>query len=164
MPFDASSFMQTQMDEPLETEFKLVPVGEYSMTIGDFDHSAFEEIKFTYKQGERKGEEGTMTKVTLPFIVQDDKVKAELNRDRVVIPKQLILDISDTGGLDTGTNKNIELGRIRAAAGQNEAGPWSISNLRGAGPFMGKVEHVEFERRDGTKGKRAEVVRVTRIV
>jgi hypothetical protein len=162
--FDASEFMQTQMDKPLETEYTLVPIGEYMMTIDDFTKDAFEVIDFTYKQGPLAGTPGSMTKVTLPFIVQDDRVKRELQRDKVTVSKQLILEFEDDGKtIASGPNKNIELGRIRAAVGQDK-GPWSFAMLRGAGPLMGKVTHVEYQRKDGTKGKRAEIERVTRIV
>lgn len=162
--FNADEFMLTQMDKPLETEYTLVPQGEYMMTIDDFTKEAFEVVEFTYKKGEKAGTPGKMTKVTIPFLVQDDKVKKELQRDKVIVGKQLILDFEDDGKtLATGPNKNIELGRIRAAVGQ-EKGPWSFMNLRGAGPFMGKVTHVEYQRNDGSKAKRAEIERVTRIV
>lgn len=161
--FNASEFMQTQMDKPLETEYTMVPIGEFMATIDDFTSDAFEVIDFTYKQGPLAGTPGQMTKVTLPFVIQDDRVKKELQRDKVTISKQLILDLEDNGAIATGPNKNIELGRIRAAVGQDK-GPWSFANLRGAGPLMVKVTHVEYTRKDGSKGKRAEIERVTRIV
>lgn len=161
--FDANEFMQGQMDKPLETEYTLVPVGEYMATIDDFTADAFEVVNFEYKKGERAGTPGSMTKVTIPFVIQNDKVKAELQRDKVIVSKQLILDLEDDGKtLASGPNKNIELGRIKAAVGQ-EKGPWSFSMLRGAGPLMVKVTHVEYKRSDGSKGKRAEIERVTRV-
>lgn len=161
--FDANEFMQGQMDKPLDTEYTLVPISEYMATIDDFSAEAFQVVNFEYKQGERKGLPGSFTKATIPFVIQDDRVKAELGRDKVVVEKQLILDLEDDGKtLATGPNKNIELGRIRAAVGQDK-GPWSFSMLRGAGPLMVKVGHVEFARKDGSKGKRAEIERVTRI-
>lgn len=162
--FNASEFMQSQMDKPLETEYTLVPVGEYMATIDDFTDSAFEVVEFEYKSGERKGTPGSMTKVTIPFVIQDDKVKKELQREKVTVARQIILEFEPDGKtLATGPNKNIEIGRIRAAVGQDK-GPWSFAQLRGAGPLMVKVSHVEYSRRDGTKGKRAEIERVTRII
>lgn len=166
MPFDANAFMASSMDQPLETEFLLCPPGEYQMTIDDFTHEAFETFDFTYKSGPRAGQPGTMTKVRLPFVIHDDKVKAEMQRDKVTVSKDVILEFEENNPnqLAFGPNKNIDLGRIRAAAGQADKKPWSISDLRGAGPFMGRVTHVEYKRKDGTSGKRAEVDRVTRIV
>lgn len=161
--FDPDTFMQQVVDHPLETEFVLVPQGEYTATIDDFTSEAFEQIHFDYKKGARAGTPGTMTKFTCPFVIQDEAVKSELGRDKVVINRQIILDLDDKGDLDWGKNKNIDLGRIRAAVGQNDPGPWSISRLRGAGPVMIKVTHIDYERKDKTKGKRAEVERVVRI-
>jgi hypothetical protein len=161
--FDPDLFLQQTVDKPLETEFTLVPTGEYLAAIDDFDKDAMEQIDFTYKKGDRAGQPGTMYKLTLPFVINDDKVKQELDRDKVTISKQLILDLDDNGKLSEGKNKNVELGRIRDAVGQNDGSPWSIAQLRGAGPLMVRVTHVEFERRDGSRGKRAEIDRVAKV-
>jgi hypothetical protein len=161
--FDPDLFMHQTIDAPLETEFKMVPAGEYPAMIGDFDSSAFEIIDFEYKKGARAGQPGQMTKFTIPFIINDDAVKAEMGRDNVIVTSQIILDIGTDGGVDFGPNKNVQLGRIRDAVGQNTAGSWTIANLRGAGPVMVKVDHIEYSRKDGTKGKRAEVGRVVKL-
>jgi hypothetical protein len=161
--FDPDLFMNQTIDAPLETEFKMVPAGEYPAMIGDFDSGAFEVIDFEYKKGARAGQPGQMTKFTIPFVINDDAVKAEMGRDQVVVTSQLILDIDDNGGIDFGPNKNVPLGRIRDAVGQNGSGAWTISNLRGAGPVMVKIDHIEFSRKDSTKGKRAEVSRVVKM-
>jgi hypothetical protein len=165
MSFDPEQFMRQVVDAPLETEFTMVPQGEYLAAIDDFDRDAIEPIDFTYKRGPNAGSPGRMFKLTLPFIINDEAVKRELGRDKVVVTKQIILDVDDKDGLAVGTNKNIELGRIRDAVGQNKNGaPWSILDLRGAGPVMVKVAHIEFDRKDGSKGKRAEIERVVRVV
>lgn len=163
--FDPDTFMQQTIDQPLETDFRLCPPGEFQAMIDDFTSEAFEQIQFTYKKGDKAGQDGVMTKFNLPFTINDEKAKQELGRDKVVVTKQMILDVvPGTNQLDWGPNKNIELGRVRAATGQNNPGAWAVSNLRGAGPVMVKVEHVEYPRKDGTKGKRAEVTRVVKIV
>jgi hypothetical protein len=162
--FDPDTFMSQTVDQPLATEFTLVPVGEYLSAIDDFDKDALETVEFIYRRGQLTGTPGKMFKLNLPFIINDDKVKQEFGRDKVTVTKQLILDLDDKGQLAQGTNRNVELGRIRDAVGQNGNGPWSIAQLRGAGPVMVKVGHVEFERRDGTKGKRAEIEKVVRVV
>lgn len=161
--FDPDTFMQQTVDQPLETEFKLCPVGEYSAMIYDFDSSAFEKYDFEYQKGNRAGQPGTMTKFSCPFVINDEAAKAAIGRDQVIVTKQIILDIDDNGGLDFGTNKNVPLGQIREAVGQNVPGAWSVSQLRGAGPCMVKVEHITFKRKDGSEGKRAEVTRVVKI-
>ena len=163
MTFDPESFMQTTVDQPMATEFEICPAGEYQAMVDDFDSKAFSQIDFTYKQGDRAGQPGTMTKFNCPFIINDDAVKAALGREKVVCDMQMIVDIGADGGLDFGPNKNVNLGKLRDAVGQNSAGAWSPSQLRGAGPVMVKVTHNVFKRKDGTEGKRAEVTRVARI-
>src|SRR5215510_1343217 len=146
--FNADDFLSQTVDKPLETEFTLVPPGEYQASIDDFDKDALEQIDFEYKRGPKAGQPGTMTKLTLPFVIDDANLKAELERDKVMISRQLILDLDEHGKLAEGKNKNVELGRIRDAVGQNDGSPWSIAQLRGAGPVMIRVTHVEFERKD----------------
>ena len=46
MLFDPDSFMQHNVDQPLETKYVLVPQGEYVATIDDFTSEAFERINF----------------------------------------------------------------------------------------------------------------------
>lgn len=164
MTFNAEDFMTQNLDKPLETEFTLVPPGEYLATVDDFGSDAIEQFDFTYKKGPKQGQPGSMTKLSLPFVIQDDAVAAEMGRDKVVITKALILDVDDNGMISEGKNKNIELGRIRDAVDQNNPKmPWSLASLRGAGPVIVRVIHKEFERNDGTHGKRAEIDRVARV-
>lgn len=161
--FDPNTFLQQNVDGPLATEFTMVAQGEYLASIDDFDADAVEVIDFTYKRGPNSGQPGKMYKLNLPFIINDENVKKSLGRDKVVVTKQLILDLDEKGKLAVGTNKNIELGRIRDAVGQNGDG-FNLYSLRGAGPVMVRVAHVTFPRTDGTKGQRAEVERVVRVV
>lgn len=162
--FDPDTFMQQTIDQPLETEFRNVPEGEYQAMIGDFTSEAFAQIDFEYKKGDRAGQPGTMTKFNCPFVITGDpRVVENLGRDQATVTSQLILDIGSDGGLDFGPNKNVMLGKIRNAVGQNNPGPWQISALRGAGPVMVKVSHVTFDRKDKTKGTRAEVTAVVPI-
>lgn len=161
--FDPNTFMQQTVDQPLETEYRLCPVGEYQAMIQDFDGSAFRTNDFTYSRGPKQGQPGSMTSFDCPFVINDARVQQELNRDTAIVAMPCILDLDANGGIDFGVNKNIKLGQIRAAVGQNNPGPWSPANLRGAGPVMVKVEHIDFTRRDGTQGKRAEVTRVAPI-
>src|SRR5580765_1760999 len=83
--FDPEAFMSQTIDAPLETEFLTVPAGEYTATIDDFTSEAFEQINFEYKKGPRAGTPGTMTKFSLPFVIQDEQVKQDLGRDKLVV-------------------------------------------------------------------------------
>ena len=161
--FDPDTFMQQTIDAPLETEFRMVPEGEFQAMIGDFTSEAFSQIDFQYSKGERAGQPGTMTKFDCPFVINDSRLTQELGRENATVGCQLILDIANDGGLDFGPNKNVRLGQIRNAVGQNSPGPWQISHLRGAGPVMVRVVHKSGKRKDGSDWKRAEVDRVVPI-
>ena len=162
--FNPDDFMNQTVDQPLDHERTMVPPGEYQMRIGDFDRDAFETFEFTYQRGPNAGQEGKLHKFTCPIIVEDDTVKQKMGVETPMVYHQCTLDVDEHGKLLWGPNKNIALGQLRHATRQNDVGtPWSIGNLRGAGPFMGKVEHREGKRKDGSKFKIAEVVRFAPI-
>lgn len=153
MTFDASSFMEQTIDAPMSTEVEQVPEGEYRAMIDDFDASAFR--TFT---SQKNGKDFTI--FSPPFILQDDALAAKLGRERLVVyHKGMFLDFDDKGGLDTSKGKNVQLGQLRDATGQNAGGPWGFGQLKGAGPVMVKVSHDVGN--DGVA--RARVTRVVKI-
>lgn len=159
--FDAAAFMQSTVDSPMATEYEICPEGMYPAMIADFDEKAVERVDgFVYKKGPNAGQPGSMVKLNLPFSIQDETVKAQMERQTVYADWQIILDVNELGQLDFGKGKNVKLGQVRAAVGQNNPGPWNMFNLRGAGPLMVQVAHEEYERKDKSKGKAARVVRV----
>jgi len=159
--FDPDAFMQETVDQPLSTERTLVPAGEYKMQIDDFDSKAFQAIPFKDKL---TGEDREFHKFGCPCVILDDKVAQDLGMLKVVVFKNCNLDFDDTGKLAWGPNKNIDLGQLRNAVGQNVPNTvWAPGNLRGAGPFMGKVEHRRGKRKDGSDFEIAEVTRVAPI-
>lgn len=153
MPFDAGTFMNQSVDAKLDTIVKQCPEGEFKAVIDDFGEDAFR--SFTSKNN---GKDYTV--FSPPFVIQDPNVAAELGRDKVtVFHKGMFIDIGADGGLDTSSGKNIDLGRLRDALGQNKPGGWSFSNLKGAGPVMVKVVH-ESDKDDPEK----KYARVTKVV
>jgi hypothetical protein len=164
--FDPSLFMQETIDVPLDTEFKQVPPGEYKAMVGDFTSEAFKQYEFEYKRGPRQGQPGTMTKFGCPFVLDAPQVAADLNREKVLAYKDYILDIDDGGRIETGINKNVELGQLRAAAGQKDRTPWSIGMLANSGPLMVRVVHESIKDKEGkdTGKKRAVVDKVAPII
>lgn len=161
--FDADAFMQQTIDAPLATEFLLCPTGTYKAMIDDFTSEALEAVDFEYKKGDRAGQPGQFTKFKCPFVIDDAAAQAKLGKDKVVVSKEMILDRDDIGQLDFGVNRNVDLGRIRNAVGQNNPGPWAIGQLRGAGPLYVKVIHETIKRKDGTKFLRAAIGEVSPI-
>lgn len=157
-PFDADAFMGSTVDAPLDTVVQQVPEGDYRAMIDDFENDkAFRTFESTKEPGKE------FTVFTPPFVIQDDAVKAELGRDKVVVfHKGIFIDIDpNTGGLDTRKGKNTDLGKLREACGQNGPGAWGPSLLKGAGPVMVKVVH-EADKNDPEK-KYARVTKVVKI-
>lgn len=153
--FDPDVFMQQTVDAPMSTVSIQCPEGEYPAMIDDFDAKAFRTF-------DRKDNEGTTTVFSPPFIIQDETVKQMLERDKVVVyHKGMFVDIGPDGGLDTGKGKNVDIGRLREAVGQNAAGAWGFAQLRGAGPVMVKVIHQPDK--DDPEKKYARVSKVTRL-
>jgi len=163
MSFNPDDFMNQTVDQPLAVERTLVPEGEYKARIDDFTSDAFETFTFQYKRGPMAGQDGSMHKFNCPLVIDDDAVRASLQQDKVLVFFPVTLDFDDTGALQFGPNKNIDLGKLRHATNQNNAGPWTIGQLRGAGPFMVKVQHRTGKRKDGTEFKVAEPVRFAPI-
>jgi hypothetical protein len=161
--FDPASFMNQTIDQPLSDEYVLCPEGEYEAVIDDFDESVFRTNEFTYKKGPNAGLPGEMTTFNLPWVIQDDRAKVALNRDKVIVQQPIILDFDQNGLLDHAPNRNVKLGQVRTAVGQKDTKPWGIANLKTCGPCMVRVVHREIEMKDKSKKKIAEVDRVVPI-
>lgn len=156
--FDPDTFMQQTVDGPMSTEITKCPEGEFQFMIDDFDAKAFRIIEWPDKNtGDQR--EGLIFEC--PCLCMDDGVKQQLGRDRVTVPVKMFIDRTPDGKLDWGKDKNVKLGRLREAVNQNGAGPWQTLQLRGAGPFIGRVAHVADKKDPSIT--RAEIVRTTRI-
>lgn len=160
--FDPTTFMNQTIDKEMETEFALPPEGEFRMMVGEFPENDKLFRTGEIKKGENAGKEWVAA--SIPLLIVDEAVQSALGREKVVVFDDFFLDFDDTGSLAFGPNKNIKLGKLRTAVGQNQAGqPWGFHMLQGAGPFLGKVAHQDYERRDGTKGKKAVVTAYARL-
>ena len=121
------------VDAPMATNLASVPEGEYSAMIGDFDSSAFKTVTTTDKN---TGDKRDRPVLEVPFLIQDDALKAKLGRESVSHRETYWLDMTADGRLDTGLDKNVRLGQLRQALGQNNHGvPWAPTMLRGQGPL-----------------------------
>ena len=56
------------------------------------------------------------------------------------------LDVNEQGGLVFGKNKNVSLGKLRDALGQNTGAPWSPTHL------IGQPATVLIKHRMGSEG------------
>lgn len=127
--FDPDSFLETSTEGAMDTQYKPIPVGEYAAVI--------EDIKLQSFPG-KDGEERHVLNVIYNII--DSDLLAELERDKVTVRQSIWLDLTPTGAFDLGPGKNVGLGKLRAAVGQNH-GSWAPRMLKGAGPLLVNVGH-----------------------
>jgi hypothetical protein len=129
--FNADQFMQTEVEGQLETEFTPIPEGEYQGVI--------KEIK---PDTTAKGSPF----LEVIWIIDDQSVRDLIGMDEPTTRQTVWLDINEQGGLDFGKNKNVGLGKLREALGQNTGAPWSPLML------IGRPATVNIKHRMGSEG------------
>lgn len=123
---NTEELLNTTVDSQLDEFLEPCPAGEYLAIAGKPSVNTF-----TYKKGDRAGETGYQ--LVIRWEIQDEAVKKQLDRDTVSVRQSTLLDITPDGtGLDVSKGKNIGLGQIRSALGQNQEGqPWSFNMIEG---------------------------------
>lgn len=122
MSFDPNTFLNTTVEGELDTKIIPCPVGEYNGISEKVDVKTWQS-----KDGSSSG-----LKVVVLWDIQDETVKQFVGRDKVLVPQDIMLDLTEEGGLDMGKGKNVGLGRLREALDMNRPGePFAISNLQG---------------------------------
>lgn len=120
--FSPESFMNSQFTDANETTFKAVPEGEYQAVINKVEAATWQS-----KDGTKSG-----LKLDLDWIVDDESVRQSTGMAEPHVKQSIMLDLTESGALAVGTNKNVNLGRLREAVGQNASGrPWSPPMLQG---------------------------------
>lgn len=155
--FDPNAFLNSTAD-PLPTSYEVIPEGEYQMLL-DADPKMLE-VRKIEGISKNSGEPYLFYQIELSCLVLDEKVKAKLGRDKVTARMRINLDFDDAGHLTNGPNKNVALGQLREALGQNKPG-WTPAQLLGAGPFIGRVKHSSSK--TNPEQKFAEVVKAGKI-
>ena len=120
------------------TRITPVPPGEYRAVI-----EALKAEQFTGSKEENKDK--VYTKMTAILSIQDEALKANLKREKIVVRHDVLLEmLPDGSGIDMGKDKNAALGRLRAACGMNQDGqPWSFGQMIGR-PVVVQVTHREY--------------------
>ena len=141
MALNTEEFLQTTTTEALDDHLEPWPVGEWLALLVDFSIDTFE-----YKKGDRAGETGY--RMVVKYEAQDEEVRIICERDKVTLSDSILLDVTPDGnGLDFGKGKNIGLGQLRSATGQNVPGQeWSPLMLKGQ-PVKINVKHEIYEDR-----------------
>lgn len=124
--FDPDTFASTPVQGELDTQFTPVPVGEYNGRISKYNF--------------RTPKDSVIMEVF--WAVDDESVKEATGMEEPTVRQSIFLDVTPDGGLDMGKGKNIQLGRLREAVGQNGPDPWTPGMLEGAVARI-KVEHTQ---------------------
>lgn len=136
--FNAEMFLNISTNEANSTELLQVPEGEYTAVTGGIGPDSFK--RFPIKQGDRAGQDFYRLDVVWQINDEGGSIKDYLGREPKVT-QGIGLDISKDGTLEMGKGKNVALGQLREALGQNQAGrPWSMSQLGGQVAKI-KVKH-----------------------
>lgn len=148
--FNPEAFLASAVvDGELSTQTLNCPEGRYRAQVGD---------RIDARQVDTKN--GVRTIVRVPWMILDDAVKAELERDTVIVTQDLWLDLDENGALDTGKGKNVDLGRVREAVGQNNLPGWTFPSLRGQ---MAMVQVAHRSDTTNPERKYAEIRRITKL-
>jgi hypothetical protein len=115
--FDAQNFLETNLNAPLDTQRPQLPSGVYEAQIVKVNPPE----KINTKKGEA---------VVFKVGIQVTNPPQDGN-DYGPLDYMIFLDINESGGLDTGKGKNVGLGRLRNAVGQNTAKGWNPNDLLG---------------------------------
>lgn len=148
--FDVQTLVDIQIEGSNSTSAIPVPEGEYIATVKEFKPRTW------------NSKDGTQSGVSLDISweIEDANVAAITGRDKSVVKQSVGLDFTDSNQLDMGRGKNVGLGRLREAIGQNEAGKsFSFNNLPGQ---IAKVSVKHRSANDGTDTVYAEVKAVTK--
>ena len=119
--FDPNSFFEQVITEVGSTEAVPIPAGEYLATIDKKEVA-------TWQKKDDPSVSGLKLKIT--WSLEDQAVRDLLGRDKVVVVQDIMLDTTETGGLDMGKGRNVELNRLRAAVDLNVSG-FSFHQLDG---------------------------------
>lgn len=121
--FDPNSFLDMQVTETNDTKVTPVPVGEF-VAVAD---------KVEVKSWQKKDDPSVGgLKLLVQWAIDDPSVKELLGRDKVTVKQDIMLDITESGGLDMGKGRNVGLGRLREAVDLNKPGqPFSFNMITG---------------------------------
>lgn len=139
--FNAEAFLnQTTLDSQLETKFTPIPAGEYTGLL----------IKRDAKQMPKQDGSGEFTILELTWQIDDARAKEATGMEHPTVRDSVFLDIDPaTGKLESGKNKNVDLGRLCDALGINVVGQNPFQAMPGK---LAKLQIVvEPDKKDATK-------------
>lgn len=152
--FDAAAFMAETIDAEFDTEIIPIPEGEHLGQIG----TGPDDVKVSYGISPKNNK--PWMRADIRIRLTDPNLAQQLQREEVWARYSLMLDLNENGKLDTRPQRNVNLGKLRAAVGQNIKGqPWAWSMLNGQAV---KVKIKQRKADDGTDTTYSDVKAVTK--
>lgn len=147
--FNPDQFLDMTINDSNSTQTVPVPVGEYTAIAG--------EVKCRQWQSKADPSKSGLT-LDVTWEIDDAAVKQLLGRDKVTVKQGIMLDLTDSGGLDMGKGRNVGLGRLREALNLNQPGQsFSFSMI------PGRLAKVSVSHRIDGENIYAEVKAVARV-
>lgn len=147
--FDPNQFLEQEQTDAMETEYKPVPEGVYTVMI--FDNPDNDNQRLTIRPVNTKNGVGYVMDIPMQIDAPGNEEAHQKN-----VRWSSFIDFTPENGFEFGPNKNVKLGQVRAAVGQNEPGkPWRPTDLIGE-ILQAKVEH-------DSEGKYANVTEVAAL-
>lgn len=130
--FNPEAFMNSTTSEASATQYLQVPEGEYNASIDTVTPRSTQTGKAL---------------LSIKWKVDDEAARNATGMAEPSVFQTVWLDIKDDGTLDGGPGKNVGLGKLREALGQNAPGkPWAPGMLVG-GVAKIRVKH-SIDKRD----------------
>ena len=125
--YNPETFLSQETSDVMETKFTPLPSGEYKGVVKSVDYK------------ELGADNSPMLEVVYRIIDQD-ALAEQLNMNELSVRQSIWLDLNESGGFDTGPNKNVKLGKLREALGQLQPGvAWSPMQMVDQGPVLIQV-------------------------
>ena len=123
LTFDPAQFLMQETSDQMDTQFVLIPAGEYPAIIKSV----------AARQQQNPNDPAQLwTILDITYSIDDQGVREETGQDDPTIRQSLFLDLDDSGKLSSGKGKNVNLGRLREAVGLNVPGTaFSFAALTG---------------------------------
>ena len=121
--FNPDQFLDMTITDANSTKTVPVPVGEYTALVSD--------VKCRQWQSKADPSKSGLT-LDVTWEIDDAAVKQLLGREKVTVKQGIMLDLTESGGMDMGKGRNVGLGRLREALDLNRPGvAFSFSMLPG---------------------------------
>lgn len=130
--FSPENFMNSSTEEASDTQYVPVPEGEYTAAIAGVTPRTTQTGKAL---------------LSVQWKVDDEAAREATGQAEPSVFQTIWLDLKEDGNMDMSRGKNVGLGKLREALGQNAPGkPWSPGMLLG-GVAKIKIAH-SIDKRD----------------